>query len=113
MSMSRYQDRLQALAMEEDSTKRLELASEIDVDADELEANWGNRDEAARLDGELRTRTQERDEARADAADWKKKYADRFFEGGTNPSQINEGMEKDIKQESRPQSYADLWKQRG
>lgn len=113
MSMSRYQDRLQALAMEEDSTKRLEIASEIDVDADDLEANWGNRDEAARLDGELKARTQERDEARADAADWKKKYADRFFEGGTNSEQINQSMEKDIKQESRPQSYADLWKQRG
>lgn len=111
--MSRYQDRLKEMAMEEDSAKRLEIASEIDVDADDLEANWGNRDEADRLDGELRTRTQERDEARADAADWKKKYADRFFEGGTNPSRINDGMKKDIQQESRPQSYADLWKQRG
>ena len=111
--MSRYQDRLQALAMEEDSTKRLEIASEIDFYVYFFVVNWGNGDEADRLDGELKTRTQERDEARADAADWKKKYADRFFEGGTNPSQINEGMEKDIKQESRPQSYADLWKQRG
>lgn len=111
--MSRYQERLQELAMEEDSTKRLELASALDADADDLDANWGNRDEADRLEGVLETRTQERDEARADAADWKKKYADRFFEGGTTPAQINQGMKKDIEQESRPQSYADLWKQRG
>lgn len=113
MTMSRYQDRLQALAMEGDSTKRLELASALDADADDLDSNWGNRDEAARLDGELEARTRERDEARADAADWKKKYADRFFEGGADPGRIDRGMEKDIKQESRPQSYADLWKQRG
>ena len=113
MRMSKYQDRLKELAMEEDSAKRLEIASEIDVDADDLEANWGNRDEATRLEGELKTRTQERDEARAETSEWKTRYADKFFDYGTTPAQINQGMKKDIQQESRPQSYADLWKQRG
>lgn len=111
--MSRYQEQLQTLAMEQDPDKRLELASGIDADADDLESNWGNRDEATRLSGELETAVRERDEARATAADWQKKYADRFFDNGTNPEQINKGMKKDIKTESRPQSYDDLWAERG
>ena len=111
--MSRYQEQLQLLAMEQDADKRLELASGIDADADDLEANWGNRDEATRLTGELETVVRERDEARATAADWQKKYADRFFDNGTNPEQIDKGMEKDIKTESRPQSYDERRAERG
>lgn len=87
--MGRFSDQLQALAMEEDSDKRLELASALDNDTVDLEENWGNRDAYNTASAELETAKADLAAAVADRDTWKTRYADRFFaaEPPTEPRQ--------------------------
>lgn len=79
--MSKFMDKLRALAGEPDEAKRLELAGELDNEADELDANWGNRDAFAAIEKERDTYKEQAESAVKERDDWKLKYADRFFNG--------------------------------
>lgn len=83
--MSRYQERLQALAVEEDAERRLELAGELDADAAELDENWGNRDAYDASQAEVESLRGELAAASADRDQWKQRYADRFFDSPAPP----------------------------
>lgn len=77
--MSNYAEQLQALAAEADEAKRIELASAIDKDADELNEKWGNRDAFASIEKERDQYKASAESAAKERDDWKLKYADRFF----------------------------------
>lgn len=100
--MSRYSDQLQAIAMEEDSDRRLELASALDADADGLEANFANRDAYDAASAELESVRADLAAAVADRDTWKTRYADRFFAAET-PA----GMQKEPP--TQRTTYDNLW----
>lgn len=79
--MSKFMDKLKALAGEPDEAKRLELAGDLDKEADELDANWGNRDAFAAIEKERDTYKEQAESAVKERDGWKLKYADRFFNG--------------------------------
>lgn len=109
---SRYEEKLRELAMEDDPDRRLEIASSIDSDADELTERWDSRDEHIRLETKLQEKEQDFAAVAAERDQWKQKYADRFFdpgEGDTNANKAISAHEADIKQESRPLGYEALW----
>lgn len=82
--MSRFQEAIQALAMEEDADARLELAAQLDTDAGDLDDNWANRDAADAANAELASVREQLASAEGDRDVWKQRYADRFFEGSAN-----------------------------
>lgn len=77
--MGRFSDQLQAIALEEDSEKRLELASQLDADSSDLDENWANRDAATAAEAKLEDAIVTISEITADRDSWKTRYADRFF----------------------------------
>lgn len=79
--MSKFMDKLKALAGEPDEAKRVELAGALDKEADELDANWGNRDAFGAVEKERDTYKEQAEAAAKERDEWKVKYADRFFEG--------------------------------
>ena len=79
--MSKFMDKLKELAGEPDEAKRLELAGDLDKEANELDANWGNRDAFAEIEKERDTYKEQAERAFMERDDWKLKYADRFFNG--------------------------------
>lgn len=109
---SKYEPTLRELALETDEEKRLEMAAQIDRDAEELDERWENRDGYAQIEAERDSIAAERDQAIIDRDEWKKKYADRFFdsnEGETNGKTIVDNHEEDIKFESEKHGYDALW----
>lgn len=111
--MSRFEPTLRDLAMEPDEERRLEMAAEIDRDAEDLDENWANRDGYAELEAERDRVAAERDEALVSADQWKARYADRFFDSNARPIGTGGGIvaahADDIKEENRPKGYAALW----
>lgn len=110
--MSRFQEQLQALASEQDEARRIELAAGIDGEAGDLDENWGNRDAFNEVTAERDRIRDERDSAIIERDDWKKRYADRFFDanaGETTAAAINRMHKEDAIEESRPRGYAALW----
>lgn len=94
--MSKFIDKLKALAGEPDEAKRLELAGELDKEADDLDANWGNRDAFEAIESERDTYKEQAESAVKERDDWKMKYADRFFngdEGGDGGNKLTEPAE--------------------
>lgn len=103
--MSRYEDSLKAMALEGDEEKRLEMAAELDRDASELDGRWDSREEFARAEAERDAAAAERDAALEDRDEWKRRYADRFFDsdgGGAREEPRDDP-------EPRPTGYAALW----
>ena len=126
---SKYEPSLRELAMEPDEDKRLEMAAELDRDAAELDERWDNRDEYSRVEAERDEIAAERDEIAAERDnliverdnliverdEWKKRYADRFFDSGegiTDRREIIDNHAADVKKESRPRGFAALWDDR-
>lgn len=115
---SKYEPSLRELAMEPDEDKRLEMAAEIDRDAAELDERWDNRDEYSRVEAERDEVAAERDGLIVERDEWKKRYADRFFESGdrgegeTDGSKIIDKHTNEVKKESRPLGFAALWDDR-
>lgn len=115
---SKYETSLRELAMEPDEDKRLERAAEIDRDAAELDERWDNRYEYSRVEAERDEVAAERDGLIVERDEWKKRYADRFFESGdrgegeTDGSTIIGKHENEVKKESRPLGFAALWDDR-
>lgn len=101
--MGRFTDKLRALAGEADEAARIEQAGTIDAELENLDERWENREAAEKAEAE-------RDKAIAERDEWRKRYADRFFDGGSDPkpqtppdpSDPGEGNE-------RPKGYAALW----
>lgn len=94
--MSKFKDKLKALAGEPDEAKRLELAGDLDKEADDLDANWSNRDAFAAVEKERDTYKEQAESAVKERDDWKLKYADRFFngdEGGNDGSGLSNSPE--------------------
>lgn len=94
--MSKFIDKLKALAGEPDEAKRLELAGELGKEADDLDANWGNRDAFAAIESERDTYKEQAESAVKERDDWKMKYVDRFFngdEGGDGDIELNRSSE--------------------
>lgn len=94
--MSKFMDKLKALAGEPDEAKRLELAGDLDKEADELDANWGNRDAFAAVEKERDTYKEQAESAVKERDEWKLKYADRFFngdDGGNGGSDLSNPQE--------------------
>ena len=94
--MSKFIDKLKELAGEPDEAKRLELAGELDKEADDLDANWGNRDAFAAIESERDKYKEQAESAVKERDDWKMKYADRFFngdEGGDEGKKLTEQTE--------------------
>ena len=112
---SPYEERLKAIALAEDEDARLQLAAEVDQDAEELNANWENRDAVINIEAERDSLVQERDALAEERDSWKKKYADRFFdpgEGEADQASINARHKKEVQEESRARGYAALWNER-
>lgn len=112
---SKYEPSLRELAMESDANKRLEMAAEIDRDAAELDERWDSRDEYSRVEAERDEIAAERDNLIVERDEWKKRYADRFFDSGggiTNRREIIDNHAADVKKESRPLGFAALWDDR-
>lgn len=105
---SKYEPSLRELAMEPDEDKRLEMAAEIDRDAAELDERWDNRDEHSRIEAERDEVAAERDNLIVERDEWKKRYADRFFDSG----EIIDNHAADVKKESQPRGFAALWDDR-
>ena len=116
---SKYEPSLRGLAMEPDEDKRLEMAAEIDRDAAELDERWDNRDEYSRVEAERDEIAAERDNLIVERDnliverdEWKKRYADRFFDSGegiTDRREIIDNHAADVKKESQPRGFAALW----
>jgi len=109
---SRYSERLQQIALEEDSEKRLELTSALDADVVELDEKFSTRDEYEKAVTERDTAIEERDGAIAERDEWKLRYASRFFdsgEGAADPSRIDSRYKNEVQEESKPLGYAALW----
>lgn len=112
---SNYEPSLRELATEPDEDKRLEMAAEIDRDAAELDERWDNRDEYSRIVAERDEVAAERDNLIVERDEWKKRYADRFFDSGegiTDRREIIDNHAADVKKESRPRGFAALWDDR-
>ena len=112
---SKYEPSLRELAMEPDEDKRLEMAAEIDRDAAELDELWDNRDEYSRVEAERDEIAAERDNLIVERDEWKKRYADRFFDSGegiTDRREIIDNHAADVKKESQPRGFAALWDDR-
>lgn len=112
---SKYEPSLRELAMEPDEDKRLEMAAEIDRDAAELDERWDNRDEYSRIEAERDEIAAERDNLIVERDEWKKRYADRFFDSGegiTDRREIIDNHAADVKKESQPRGFAALWDDR-
>lgn len=112
---SKYEPSLRELAMEPDEDKRLEMAAEIDRDAAELDERWDNRDEYSRIEAERDEVAAERDNLIVERDEWKKRYADRFFDSGediTDQREIIDNHAADVKKESQPRGFAALWDDR-
>lgn len=112
---SKYEPSLRELAMEPDEDKRLEMAAELDRDAAELDERWDNRDEYSRVEAERDEIAAERDNLIVERDEWKKRYADRFFDSGegiTDRREIIDNHAADVKKESRPRGFAALWDDR-
>lgn len=112
---SKYEPSLRELAMEPDEDKRLEMAAEIDRDAAELDERWDNRDEYSRVEAERDEIAAERDNLIVERDEWKKRYADRFFDSGENITNRRDIIDKHaagVKKESRPLGFAALWNDR-
>lgn len=100
--MSRFSDQLQALAVEEDADRRLELASALDSDAGVLEENWGNRDAYDQASAELEAARADLAAVTADRDVWKTRYADRFFSSEPPKPSPND-------EPRRRTTYGNLW----
>lgn len=112
---SKYEPSLRELAMEPDEDKRLEMAAELDRDAAELDERWDNRDEYSRVEAERDEIAAERDNLIVERDEWKKRYADRFFDSGegiTDRREIIDNHAADVKKESRPRGFKALWDDR-
>ena len=112
---SRFEPTLRELAMEPDEDRRLEMAAEIDRDAADLDERWGNRDGYAAIEAERDRVAAERDNLIVERDEWKKRYADRFFDSGegiTDRRSIVDAHTEDVKKESRKRGYAALWDDR-
>lgn len=101
---SRFEPSLRELALEPDDDRRLEMAAEIDRDVAELDERWDNRDGYARIEAERDEMAAERDAAIAERDDWKKRYADRFFDKGES-----DDATPYADNEERPKGYDALW----
>lgn len=119
---SKYEPSLRALAMEPNEDRRLEMAAEIDRDAADLDERWDSRDEYSRMEAERDRVAAERDEAIVDRDEaivdrdeWKKRYADRFFdlgEGITDRRIIVDSEIRDVKMDGEKMGYRRLWEER-
>lgn len=100
--MGRFAEMLKEIAMEEDSEKRLELSTAFDSEVEKLDSDMESYEQAAA----------DRDAYQKERDEWKKRYADRFFdgnEGTTDEDSINSMYNKEVKEESKPLGYAALW----
>lgn len=100
--MGRFAEMLKEISMEEDSEKRLELSSAFDAEVEKLDSDMETFEQTV----------SERDAYQKERDEWKKRYADRFFdgnEGSTNENSINVMYNKEVKEESKPLGYAALW----
>lgn len=100
--MGRFAEMLKEIAMEEDSEKRLELSTAFDSEVEKLDSGMESYEQAAA----------DRDAYQKERDEWKKRYADRFFdgnEGATDEDSINSMYNKEVKEESKPLGYAALW----
>ena len=112
---SKYEPTLRELATEPDEDRRLEMAAEIDRDAAELDERWENRDAYNSVEAERDEIAAQRDAAVAERDDWRKRYADRFFDPGEGEKDRQEIVDKhveDVKNESTERGYAALWNDR-
>lgn len=112
---SKYEPALRELAMESDEDRRLEMAAEIDRDVEELDERWESRDAYASMKAERNEMAAQRDAAVAEREDWRKRYADRFFDPGggeTDRQEIVDEHVEDVKKESTELGYAALWNDR-
>lgn len=100
--MGRFAEMLKEIAMEEDSEKRLELSTAFDSEVEKLDSDMESYEQAV----------SERDAYEKERDEWKKRYADRFFdegEGETDAAGVNKMYNKEVKEESKPLGYAALW----
>lgn len=100
--MGRFADMLKEISMEDDSEKRLELSSAFDAEVEKLDSDMET----------LEQTVSERDAYQKERDEWKRRYADRFFdgnEGATDENSINNMYNKEVKEESKPLGYAALW----
>ena len=112
---SRYEERLKELALEADEDRRLELAASLDADAEGLNESYDYREEFNKAVAERDGVKAELDAAVVERDEWKRRYADRFFdsgEGAKTKEEILAAHESDIKKESRPRGYEALWDDR-
>lgn len=100
--MSRYMEQIQAIAIEEDADRRLELAGELDSDAGELDERWANRDAYNQSQEELEAVRGELSSAVAERDQWKQRYADRFFAASAPAEPAGEPPRRRI-------GYDNLW----
>lgn len=100
--MGRFADMLKEISMEDDSEKRLELSSAFDAEVEKLDSDMET----------LEQTVSERDAYQKERDEWKRRYADRFFdgnEGAADENSINNMYNKEVKEESKPLGYAALW----
>lgn len=100
--MGRFAEMLKEISMEEDSEKRLELSSAFDAEVEKLDSDMETFEQTV----------SERDAYEKERDEWKKRYADRFFdegEGETDAASVNKMYNKEVKEESKPLGYAALW----
>lgn len=45
-------------------------------------------------------------------ADWRKRYRDRFFGGGTTPEEVVEEQEENVKEDGEKRTYEELFEER-
>ena len=112
---SRYEERLKELALEADEDRRLELAASIDADAEGLNESYDYREELGKAVSERDAVKADLDAAVVERDEWKRRYANRFFdsgEGAKSKEEVLAAHEADIKRESRPRGYAALWDDR-
>lgn len=83
--MSKWMDKLKALAGEPDEAKRVELAGAIDKEADELDGKWADKEAFSAMERERDEWRSQAESAGKERDDWKMRYADRFFGQGSEP----------------------------
>lgn len=109
---SKYEEKLKSIAMEPDEDKRLEMAAALDGDVSELDERWDNRDGYTAIEQERDGIKAELDSTVAERDEWKKRYADRFFdpvEGETDDTKVISKHKQEARRESRQRGYAALW----
>lgn len=100
--MGRFAEMLKEIAMEDEPDRRLELSTAFDAEVEKLDSDMDAYEQTV---AERNAFEEERDE-------WKKRYADRFFDGNEGPTdenEINSMYNKEVKEESKPLGYAALW----